>query len=696
MANEKLFVYEDSKHVHHEIAIAPDDLAFVQKDKTISDEKFQSKPTTFLKDALRRFAKNRSSVVAAGILGILILLSLILPFALDSDVSNPHPYETYLAPKLFDAGTGWWDGTKAYDHMTMDIDWDEYEKTGTITGLPADTEEKDIVGGRDGVTMTALGEETTNAASPYAHGGCVRLAHTTSNSQVEATYTSPALLTFDYSGEASYEITLQTLDPAAEEGFTYGPGAPYSLSITYQKDGQELEAPLFENKSDFGKFTISDETIKAALIASSGEEQPVLTAENEVSLHLVLKNIDTSASTTNLLLKSLAISSSKEEDAENFAKISITNANDTLLLDDEYAWTRSGGLTSAYKADIIYGSYRIDTYERAYGNYYDSNISTAKLTEYVNYGWISIGEDLSNLTNELKSLSTKAARDAKVQAVADSITIIDSVNCPLVIDDEHPLTGTSMSGGGLTTASFSGTITRWKDLYPNRGSMPRYLFGTDSMGRDMCKYVFTGLRTSLILGLCTFLVCFCFGLVWGSISGYFGGNVDMIMERIVEILSGIPTIVVLTLAIIKFGSNFITFAMALCLTGWIGTASLARTQFYRFKDREYILAARTLGASDTRLIFKHILPNAVGTIITSAVLMIPSVIYSEATISYLGLGLQGLASLGVILSENQTNISLNAYLILFPSAVMALLMISFNLFGNGLRDAFNPSLKGQD
>jgi len=693
MSEAKSFIYEDSKHITHEIVIAPSDLEFVQEDKTLSDSKMQSRPTTFFKDAMRRFRKNKSSVVAAGILGVLVLLSLILPFALDSDVSTSHPYETYLEPKLFDAGFGWWDGTKAYEHMTMDIDWDEYEKSGTLSGLPADTEEKDIVGGRSGVTMTKIGEETTDSASIYAHGGSIRLSHTVSQSAI-TTYTSPALLTFDYSEENTYEISLETLDPASEESFTYGIGAPYSLAITYLDDsGSSKEIYLFENKDTFGKTIISSDSIKEALVKATGSNTPVLSTQNNVALRLSLSNIETSASTTNLLLKSLVISSSKEEDKENFASISITNPNNTLLLENEYMWNRNNGLTSVYRADIIYGSYRIDTYEKVYGNYYDTNISQAKLEKYKEYGWISV--DLSPLNN-LSSMSSKSARDALVQSVADSIQVLDPTHCPLVIDENHPLTGTSIRGGGITTASFLGTITRWKDLYPNRNSMPRYLFGTDSMGRDMLNYVFTGLRTSLILGLCTFVVCFCFGLVWGSISGYFGGNVDMIMERVVEILSGIPTIVLLTLAIIKFGSNFVTFALALCLTGWIGTASLSRTQFYRFKDREYILAARTLGASDSRLIFKHILPNAVGTIITSAVLMIPSVIYSEATISYLGLGLQGLASLGVILSENQINISLNSYLILFPSAVMALLMISFNLFGNGLRDAFNPSLKGQD
>jgi oligopeptide transport system permease protein len=134
----------------------------------------------------------------------------------------------------------------------------------------------------------------------------------------------------------------------------------------------------------------------------------------------------------------------------------------------------------------------------------------------------------------------------------------------------------------------------------------------------------------------------------------------------------------------------------LTLTGWIGTSSLTRSQFYRYKRREYVLASRTLGASDWRLIFRHILPNSIGPIVTSSVLLIPGIIFSEATISYLGIGLQGLPSLGVALSQAQEYLATSPYLIGWGSVIISILMISFNLFGNGLRDAFNPSLKGVD
>ena len=184
------------------------------------------------------------------------------------------------------------------------------------------------------------------------------------------------------------------------------------------------------------------------------------------------------------------------------------------------------------------------------------------------------------------------------------------------------------------------------------------------------------------------------GLIWGSVSGYFGGTVDLVMERITDIISGIPWTVMMTLIILLLGNNIVTFAIALVMTGWIGTAGTTRTQFYRFRDREYVLASRTLGASDVRLIFKHILPNGLGTIVTSSVLMIPSCIFSEASISYLGLGLKGVDSFGVLFSEYQQYLGSYPMLIIFPSIIISLLMISFNLFGNGLRDALNPTLKG--
>lgn len=173
------------------------------------------------------------------------------------------------------------------------------------------------------------------------------------------------------------------------------------------------------------------------------------------------------------------------------------------------------------------------------------------------------------------------------------------------------------------------------------------------------------------------------------------------MERIVEILSAVPFMVVITLLKYHMGtsSQVLVLFIAFFLTGWIGMASRTRMQFYRFKNQEYVLAARTLGASDARIMFKHIFTNAIGTLITSCVLIIPSTIFSETSLSYLGiinLNTGNLTSIGTLLANAQPYLSSYPYMIVFPAVFICLLMLSFNLFGNGLRDAFNPSLRGSE
>lgn len=234
------------------------------------------------------------------------------------------------------------------------------------------------------------------------------------------------------------------------------------------------------------------------------------------------------------------------------------------------------------------------------------------------------------------------------------------------------------------------------------GTTPDYLLGTDSQGYDLAVRMAGGIRLSLILAVCVSLVNFIIGAIYGAIEGYYGGVIDLTMERITDILSGVPFIVVATLFQIHLTNTgkvgpFGSLIFAFVLTGWIGTASRVRSQFYRFKNQEYILAARTLGARDARIIWKHIFPNTLGTIITSSVLVIPGVIFSESMLSYLGIVSLGDASgtsLGTLLSEASAIWTDYPHLMIAPALVISLLMICFNLFGNGLRDAFNPSLRG--
>lgn len=234
------------------------------------------------------------------------------------------------------------------------------------------------------------------------------------------------------------------------------------------------------------------------------------------------------------------------------------------------------------------------------------------------------------------------------------------------------------------------------------GFAPSYLLGTNQHGQDILVCLAKGAQLSFLLAIAVSVINFCIGICYGSIEGYYGGVVDLIMERISDVLASVPFIVVATLFQLHLAEKVgpvLSLLFAFVLTNWIGIASRVRTQFYRFKHSEYVLASRTLGASDARLIFRHILPNSLGTIITGTILIIPGVIYSESMLTYLGivnLETTGLTSIGTMLANGRAYLATYPHIIAFPAVFIALLEISFNLFGNGLRDAFNPSLRGAD
>ena len=234
------------------------------------------------------------------------------------------------------------------------------------------------------------------------------------------------------------------------------------------------------------------------------------------------------------------------------------------------------------------------------------------------------------------------------------------------------------------------------------GFYAEYWFGSNENGKDLFTLLGIGARLSFILAITISAINLTIGAIYGAIEGYYGGTADLIMERIAEILSGVPFIVVATLFKLHLADKvgmLGSLLFAFVLTGWIGMAGRVRMQFYRFKGQEYILSSRTLGAKDFRIMFKHIFPNAIGTIITGSILSIPGVVFTESMLSYLGiidLETSGLTSIGTLLSAGSKFVDKYEHILLFPTAFIALLMISFNLFGNGLRDAFNPSLRGAD
>ena len=232
------------------------------------------------------------------------------------------------------------------------------------------------------------------------------------------------------------------------------------------------------------------------------------------------------------------------------------------------------------------------------------------------------------------------------------------------------------------------------------GHEPSFLFGTNETGQDILTRLAAGARFSLIFAICISAINLFIGAIYGAIEGFYGGAIDLVMERISDVLGGMPTMVVMSLFQLHLASQVgpvWSMVFAFVLTGWLGMAARTRMQFYRFKRQEYVLSARTLGASDSRLMFKHIFPNAMGTLITGSVLMIPGVIFSESSLTYLGIvNLESSTetSVGTLLSNGNGMLSTYPHIIFWPALFISLLEISFNLFGNGLRDAFNPSLKG--
>lgn len=222
-----------------------------------------------------------------------------------------------------------------------------------------------------------------------------------------------------------------------------------------------------------------------------------------------------------------------------------------------------------------------------------------------------------------------------------------------------------------------------------------FWFGTTREGRDLFTELWRGARISILMAVAVVMINSIVGLTIGAIAGYYGGLLDLMFDRFVEIVSGIPFLAVLTLLTLRYGSPFWVIVLAFTLTGWIGSYGTGRLQFYRFKNREYVLAARTLGAPDKRIMFKHIFPNTLGLIVTGLALAIPIFVFTEATFSFLGIiNYQDAISVGMLIQQGQAVMQVHPHTLLFPATYISILMIAFNLFGNGLRDAFNPSLRG--
>jgi oligopeptide transport system permease protein len=626
------------------------DFELVQLDKKIHDVKFQTKPTTYFKDAFKRFRKNKSSVIAGIIIGILSVLAVTVPIFNTNSIDRPLFEARFLPPKWPGfSEIGIMDGTTYYQNVIIDKIADPENP------LPVGFLRHAILGDIE------IKDTFSNFPSPYATGGSLSLRSSRRESNGFLS-SAPVFLNISV-GETNLRVNFNALNDELD----LQPNYRIIAYVDYQT-GTSTVVPLNDFSTDYGIVSIYN---VSELIANARPDG-MQSISFRTRFGIELETTQTGAYPV-LHLDSFQVKASSftEFNDPTFNNINFTSGNEVMLRDDASnnvanKWTVNNASKSVFQAVLPRGNFRYDNYAAAFGEITKAGVGQSVVETYIANGWMAYDFNVG----------------------PSSFVLLDEEKSPIreVISQEA-------FGFGQFQVK---TLTVVISIYREKGftEMPSYLFGTDVNGNDYFKILFSGLGTSLLLGVLVALINVTIGMIWGALSGYYGGWIDIAMERFTEILGGVPWIVLMTLTILLLGSNFTTFLLALTLTGWIGTASLTRSQFYRYKRREYVLASRTLGAKDGRLIFRHILPNSIGPIVTTSVLIIPGVIFSEAAISYLGLGLQGLPSLGVALSRAQGYLQTSPHLTMFGALIISLLLISFNLFGNGLRDAFNPSLKG--
>lgn len=232
--------------------------------------------------------------------------------------------------------------------------------------------------------------------------------------------------------------------------------------------------------------------------------------------------------------------------------------------------------------------------------------------------------------------------------------------------------------------------------YGARAPSAQHWFGTDYFGRDLLTRVLYGGQISLTVGLLAAAVAAGIGTLYGALSGYFGGRIDALMMRIVDVIYSLPYMFLVIVLVTIFGKSLTLLFVSLGLVGWLMTARIVRGQILSLREREFVLAARNLGVRGGAILFRHLIPNTLGPIIVYFTLTVPSMILQEAFLSFIGLGVQApRPSLGALISDGSQHMAVFWWELVFPGGVMALLLFSLNFLGDGVRDALDPQLRGR-
>ena len=219
-------------------------------------------------------------------------------------------------------------------------------------------------------------------------------------------------------------------------------------------------------------------------------------------------------------------------------------------------------------------------------------------------------------------------------------------------------------------------------------------FGTDQFGRDQWARIWYGTRISLLIGLVAALLNLFIGVIYGAVSAMIGGRVDAIMQRIIEILVGVPHLIIVILFMMILPPGVGTIVIAMSITGWVNMARLVRAQILKLKNQEFVMAAKLLGTSGWKMIMKHLVPNTVSVIVIQIMFAIPSAIFTEAFLSFIGVGLAApKASLGVLINDGYKMLRAAPYMLIYPALAIILIMVCFSILGDGLRDALDPRMK---